>query len=183
MIPPSKNEPIRSLTDLVWAAHQAAQARGEWPIDGRPLVESINDLHAEISTAWQDYRAKKISTFYQSLFSLGVGSETRPWGFWVEIEDAFIRLADLAGGEGWQVREVMLDLMIADCQRLAEVVHVSHQLITDLFETTAKVKTANQLFAFWMVAAGVNDVDLWVVIDEKMKFNAQQPQRPGGMLA
>ena len=177
------NEPIRSLGDLIFAAHHAATLKGWWPVDGRPLAESINNLHAEISEAWEDYRANKLTKYYETTLSLGSGVQQKPCGFWVEIADAVIRLADLCGGEAWCPREEEFDDLKVDLTRLPDVILASHERITDLGQMPHKNVVASQLFALWFVSAGVADVDLWELIDEKMKFNRTRPQRHGGKLA
>lgn len=168
------NEPIRSLGDLIFAAHHAAKLRGEWPIDGRPLVDSLNRLHSEISEGWRQARLNKFATYYETTFRFANLSQIcRPLGFWMQIAHAAIGLADLCGGEAWHPVEEEFDDVRVDLRSAAEVIHASHERLVDLGQMPNKNIVASQLFALWFVAAGLADVDLWMVIDELLKFQAE----------
>lgn len=157
---------IRTWQELVEASHGMAKEKGWWD-KPRSTTDIENNFHGEISEAWEEYRAGRMATWY--------GPDGKPEGFFVELGDLLVRLADACGGmpEEYFVRfsgQANLTKKTA-----SEVVSILHNYISLGCHMLACAKC----FDF----AHSNNVDLWAVIHEKMAYNANRPHRHGGKIA
>lgn len=162
---------IDSVVDfqtLVPVAHKIAVDKGWWNegIDKRPTYEIIANYHAEVSEAWEEYRAGRMATWYAE-------GSAKPEGFWVEIADLLIRAADAAGaGRDSSNRPSSLDskIFVGDFPRFIVSLHRCIAIdgrFRSLCEDFAKSK----------------DVDLYAAVREKLRYNVTRPYRHGDKLA
>ena len=174
---------INEVTDfdsLTCVAHAMAVDKGWWEGE-RSAVECWVNFHAELSEAWEEYRCGRMATWYASdaAIVLRSGGVPKPEGFWVEIGDLLIRIADYAGGcrDIWPVYTPRPGDWISgrDCENIAIVIYELHNLIADGAFTTL-VETVLKVAEF-------HKVDLWSIIREKLRYNATRPHRHGGKRA
>ena len=170
---------VVDFDSLTCVAHAMAVDKGWWEGE-RSAVECWVNFHAELSEAWEEYRCGRMATWYaDSANVLRSGGIPKPEGFWVEIADLMIRIADYAGGcrDIWPIYTPRPGDSISgrDCENVAMVISELHNLIADgaftiLVETVLKV-------------AEFHKVDLWSIIREKLRYNATRPHRHGGKRA
>lgn len=92
-------------TIRVWSRdiHSLAQTKGWWGETGhhseRPMSEAITNIHAEISEAWECYRAGEMA--------FTTADNGKPEGFWVEIADTIIRCLDLCDAYQVDIEHIM----------------------------------------------------------------------------
>jgi hypothetical protein len=82
------------LMDLIIESHDTAVQKGWWNTpDGQPrsMGDQFANFHAELSEAWEEYRAGK------PLDEITTGDNGKPEGFTVELADLFIRVCDTIG--------------------------------------------------------------------------------------
>lgn len=80
-----------TINELCKAAHDAAVENGFYDID-TTIEHRIALIHSELSEAVEEVRNGKMGTSW--------GVDDKPTGFEIEIADAVIRIADLAGSIG-----------------------------------------------------------------------------------
>lgn len=174
-----KSSDIAGVCDwdsLVRVSHAMALEKGWWHdgVAARPLDEIVANFHAEVSEAWEAYRDGKMETWYSGNTSeaLRSGGVPKPEGFWVELADLVIRVADAAGAH-------KIDALCCCYQYppagTASFICYLHRLIADKDFTLA----TGSCFYF----AQENEHDLWATIREKLAYNATRPHRHGGKLA
>jgi hypothetical protein len=82
-----------TIEELIERAHATAVDKGWWDGDpaARPLGDQFANFHAELSEAWEEYRAGA------ALWEIRLDAHGKPEGFVVELADVFIRIADTLG--------------------------------------------------------------------------------------
>lgn len=168
-IDPRGIDRVTDFPSLVPVAHKIAVDKGWWQdgIDKRPMFEIIANYHAEVSEAWEEYRAGRMKTWYAA-------DSAKPEGFWVEIADLLIRIADTVGAG----RANMVDTMevSAGAVRGITVAQFISFLHGEIFEETGGVHLCERFAKF-------NNVDIYAVVREKLRYNVTRPHRHGGKLA
>ena len=171
------SEDIARVTDwqsLVRVAHGMAVEKGWWDdgIAARRFEDIVNNFHAEVSEAWEEYRAGRMETWYSDMKALLEGRLSKPEGFFVELADLLIRIADAAGAHRIECDEP-----------------VSQPVFHTISKNVLFLHGAIDQFRFWTVAsdcfgiAQANNHDLWATIREKLSYNATRPYRHGGKRA
>jgi hypothetical protein len=171
-----KIDEVVDFDSLTCVAHAMAVDKGWWEGE-RSAVECWVNFHAELSEAWEEYRCGRMATWYADSASvLRSGGVPKPEGFWVEIGDLLIRIADYVGSRRFDVQSVRV--MVSDDARLSyipAVIAAIHSLIAGLgFLDAAEVCER---------FADAHNVDLWSIIREKLCYNATRPHRHGGKRA
>jgi hypothetical protein len=173
------SQDIAKVTDwqsLVRVAHGMAVEKGWWDdgIAARPIEDIENNFHAEVSEAWEEYRAKRMATWYADPQAALAGKLPKPEGFFVELADLLIRIADAAGAHRIDVGEVYFTgpgFSMATNKTIWRL----HNLIAKCdFEAVI-----DECLSF----AANNEHDLWATIREKLSYNATRPYRHGGKRA
>ena len=173
------SEDIAKVTDwqsLVRVAHGMAVEKGWWDdgIASRPLEEIVNNFHAEVSEAWEEYRAGRMATWYADPQAVLAGKLPKPEGFFVEIADLLIRIADAAGAHRIDVGEVHFTgpgFSMATNKTISRL----HYLIVKCY--------FQEVIDVCLSFAADNNHDLWATIREKLAYNATRPYRHGGKRA
>lgn len=170
---------IDTVTDfqsLVPVAHEMAVAKGWWQdgIDNRSIEEIVANYHAEISEAWEEYRAGRMATWYAE------GSK-KPEGFWVEIADLLIRIADAigAGREHTTAHTRRVGFVSDIVSKIGSGTTVPG-FITRLHDCISNGEGAVSVCESF---ASVKRVNLYAAVREKLRYNATRPYRHGGKLA
>jgi len=196
---------ITSWNDLLEVAHPEAKAKGWWDNPDRPIDEQVANFHAEISEAWEEYRAGRMETWYsasgekaqlEARNSEGCPGwyheETGDWlaikpeGFWVEIGDLLVRLADTCGRYG-------LPVVIKDSQgekrAPAELVCELHYLVADsqfwfaAEDWASSMESAEEIVRKCVTTAKRHGVNLWPIVNEKVAYNRTRSHRHGNKAA
>ena len=174
-----------NIDELIERSHAQAVKSGWWPEgEQRSVADQVNNFHAEISEAWEEYRAGRMETWYASIPTpLNVA---KPEGFWVEIADLCIRLADTMGAMGWKQRTA--ECLPTEFADIARFVSECHSLVETLLQATGRWHDqaggwAMTLLRTCIETAGRHGVDLLALCELKMQYNATRPQRHGGKLA
>lgn len=173
------SEDIARVTDwqsLVRVAHGMAVEKGWWDdgINARPIEDIINNFHAEVSEAWEEYRAGRMATWYADPQAVLAGKLPKPEGFYVELADLLIRIADAAGAHRIDVGEVCFT-------GPGFVVSISVTILK-LHKMIARYDY-EELINECLSLADNNNHDLWATIREKLRYNATRPHRHGGKRA
>ena len=171
-----KIEEVVDFDSLVCVAHQMAVDKGWWEGE-RSAIECWVNFHAEVSEAWEEYRCGRMATWYaaDAASVLRSGGVPKPEGFWVEIGDLLIRIADYVGSRksgSWPLR-IESDEWSAD--GVPSVMWRLHADIASL-EFLDAVNTCENF-------ASAHKVDLYSIIREKLRYNATRPHRHGGKRA
>ena len=161
------------------------------------MCEIVNNFHAEISEAWEEYRAGRMETWYKrgtltltseeakdSMYGRGPAyCGWKPEGFWVEIADLCIRLADTMGAMEWRFGAEASG-MVGDAAVLCASLHssASRMLSGREWMRNSDVEAA-YMIRMCKDSAGLFGVDLLAVCELKMAYNATRPHRHGGKLA
>lgn len=170
---------IAKVTDwqsLVRVSHGMALEKGWWDggVANRPSEDIVNNFHAEVSEAWEEYRAGRMATWYADPQAVLSGKLPKPEGFFVELADLLIRMADAAGAHRIGVGEVYFDGPGFGVSMSRTILKL-HKLIARYdYE-----ELINECFSL----AVNNNHDLWATIREKLAYNATRPYRHGGKLA
>jgi len=172
------SEDIAKVTDwqsLVRVAHGMAVEKGWWDdgIAARPLEDIVNNFHAEVSEAWEEYRAGRMATWYADPQAVMAGKLPKPEGFYVELADLLIRIADAAGAHRIEFPDEPITQPVFD--NMSRNVLLLHGTIDKFLFATA----AGDCFGI----AKANNHDLWATIREKLAYNATRPYRHGGKRA
>ena len=154
---------VESFHRLVPIAHKMAIAKGWWQdgIENRPMSEIIANFHAEVSEAWEEYRAGRMETWYAE-------GSAKPEGFWIKIADLLIRIADAVGAH----REGMFETVskyVDDISIPCFIVRL-HVFIAARKDSVALCECFARL----------RKVDLYAVVRTKLAYNATRPYRHGG---
>lgn len=167
---------VDNWQSLVRVAHGMAVEKGWWDdgINARPLEDIVNNFHAEVSEAWEEYRAGRMATWYADPQAVLSGKLPKPEGFFVELADLLIRIADAAGAHRIDCDEHCTKFVSIE-ESIAFSIRKMHQWIADFDFTFA----ADECFAL----ADEHNHDLWATIREKLAYNATRPYRHGGKRA
>jgi len=170
---------IAKVTDwqsLVRVSHGMALEKGWWDggINARPIGDIINNFHAEVSEAWEQYRDGRIATWYSDPNAVLEGRLPKPEGFYVELADLLIRIADATGAHriSCDPSEIINQGRSQTESRTITFLHgrIVLQYFGDIVD---------ECFTF----AVDNEHDLWATIREKLAYNATRPYRHGGKRA
>lgn len=168
---------VTDFDSLTCVAHAMAVEKGWWEGE-RSAVECWVNFHAELSEAWEEYRCGRMATWYaaDAASVLRSGGVPKPEGFWVEIADLMIRLADYFGSKRFDVN-AMTDIDYEDTRW--------HEIPAVLFLIHWEVSAQDFLDASDACEkfAAAHGVDLYGVIREKLRYNATRPHRHGGKRA
>jgi len=167
---------VTDFDSLVCVAHAMAVDKGWWEGE-RSAVECWVNFHAELSEAWEEYRCGRMATWYADSASvLRSGGLPKPEGFWVEIGDLLIRIADYAGSRRFNAS--CLGEVDYDDAKWSEIPAVIFLLHWHIAATELRVVVeACEKFA------AAHNVDLYAIIREKLRYNATRPHRHGGKRA
>ena len=171
-----KFDEVVAFDSLVCVAHQMMVDKGWWEGE-RTAVECWVNFHAELSEAWEEYRCGRMATWYaESASMLLSGGVPKPEGFWVEIADLMIRIADYVGSRRFDVPSPCgLGVCVEHWESIPKVVARLHfGLALNIF-----VDVVDMCGMF----AEFHKIDLWSVIREKLRYNATRPHRHGGKRA
>ena len=171
-----KIDEVVDFDSLTCVAHAMAVEKGWWDdgINARPIEDIVNNFHAEASEAWEEYRAGRMETWYADPQAVLAGKLPKPEGFFVEIADLLIRIADAAGAHRIDVDEQCTKFVSIE-ESIAFSIRRMHEWIANYDFTLA----ADECFAL----ADDNHHDLWATIREKLCYNATRPHRHGGKRA
>lgn len=205
-----------TIDELIERSHAQAVKSGWWPEgEQRSVVDQTNNYHAEIAEAWEEYRAGRIAMWYswkgarfipfdagsvkceESGVFIDKNKWMKPEGFWVELADMLIRLADTMGAYGWTYSELrqsdykQLDSCNWNLPRLIATLHICVGCLCidpngDIgggeWETGAQ-RSASGTICICLLAAQSHGVDLLSLCELKMAYNATRSHRHGGKLA
>ena len=172
------SEDIAKVTDwqsLVRVAHGMAVEKGWWDdgIANRPSEDIVNNFHAEVSEAWEEYRAGRMATWYADPQAVLAGKLPKPEGFFVELADLLIRIADAAGAHRIECdTDTEYDLSEDTVGQSINYLH--YHLCNEHYSYAVE-----DCFGI----AEANNHDLWATIREKLSYNATRPYRHGGKRA
>ena len=166
-----KIDEVVDFDSLTCVAHAMAVEKGWWDdgINARPIEDIVNNFHAEVSEAWEEYRAGRMSTWYADPQAVLAGKLPKPEGFFVELADLLIRIADAAGAHRIEFPDEPITQPVFD--NMSRNVLLLHGTIDKFLFATA----AGDCFGI----AKANNHDLWATIREKLAYNATRPYRHG----
>lgn len=204
---------ITSWETLLEVAHPLAVEKGWWDDMDRPIDEQCANFHAEISEAWEEYRSRRMDTWFdypgpEPLTHDDTGCPgihnsidggfvpLKPEGFWVEIADLLVRLADTCGRYGWKP---VWCARVATANNIPRLVTALHACVSDM-EKTANSWAVDEecsecerggtaVDQIEIATAVINDaanlfgVNLWPIVNEKVAYNRTRPHRHGGKVA
>jgi hypothetical protein len=195
---------ISSWETLLEVAHPEAVAKGWWDDMDRPIDEQVACFHSEISEAFEEYRGSRMETWYsydgkqcdpseasyagdpgvKYGWSGGYLVPLKPEGFWVEIADLLVRVADTCGRYQIEATAGYCDYTVEPASR---AICLLHGLTSTLCDVTVGSKSCEVSFTE-LVSAAVKiaeaaGVDLWPIVNEKVAFNRTRSRRHGGKVA
>ncbi len=178
-----------NLEQLIERAHTMALEKGWWEggVENRPVVEVTNNLHAEISEAWEEWRAGQMELWWshngkRALCGLPRRFPTaedylecgfKPEGFWVEIADLMIRVADAMGAWGDGLPTICS--WYYDEDDFPEAINQLHELAHD--------SNLGIILVYCIEFANHHSVDIVSLCELKMAYNATRSHRHGGKRA
>ena len=167
---------INNLEDLIEVSYQTADDKG-WHENWR-WIEKWVLLHSEVSEAFEEYRSGRVATW--------TGENGKPEGFFIEIADLVIRLADIAGFYNWT-------LSLEDCDRIIDGELADHELTIseyvwffdfDIYYLIDENEvSATELAYSAFRGAEILGHDLWESINLKLEYNKTRSYRHGGKVA
>lgn len=194
-----------NVEELIERSHAMAVEKCWWPDgpEGRSVTEQVNNFHAEISEAWEEWRAGRIETWWHRRDDHGIDREQKwdlhyfrpnemiaggwkPEGFWIEIADLCIRLADTMGAYGWEwliqpVAQFASEALLV--QYLHCAVSAMNEVNFPRFRIADAPQIARVVIAVCIENARIRGVDLLELCELKMAYNATRPIRHGGKRA
>lgn len=201
---------VQKITEWSQRIHELALEKGWWQdgIENRSVAEIVANFHSEISEAWEEYRADRMGMWWSDCEGFYhqdrddcvianrkafTNAEPKPEGFWVEIADLLIRIADTMGAYQWQCQDqdqetefVISSEHAADTPRFTATLHTAIAVIYDckenVFQDDAAV-TLSETIIVCCAFARQCGVDLWSLIELKHAYNQTRPIRHGGKLA
>lgn len=197
-----------TIDELIERSHAMAVEKGWWPEgEQRSVVEQTNNFCAEISESWEEYRAGRMDTWWRGhddMMNAGHdglmyhvdGTPFKPEGFFVELADLCIRLADTMGAYGWRYQPLPqsdIDQASRHQWDLPQLILTLHVCVGCLgigddgqigggWETGA-ARTASGVINLCLVATEYHGVDMLALCELKMAYNATRSHRHGGKLA
>lgn len=179
-----------NLNELAKEAHQIAVEHGWW--DPEPTFgELIALMHSELSEALEEYRAgrgmvwhkvEEIKARYPGERDVKLVSH-KPEGIAVELADCIIRILDLFGHEGEEIKPVPI---LRDCTRFkyGEIIGECHWMLSKAYENgrhpAVSAVYLNRCVSYILAWAAENNVNIESIIREKMDYNRTRPYRHGG---
>lgn len=187
------------ISRLIEKSHRIARNKGWWKLEGgQAVVEDMYEkavlIISELAEAFEDYRNPNRDIHV--IYAVGSAGE-EPWekkhsemqpmpkpdGFPIEMADAYIRLADLAGAlEATEIEEIVIQ---SDGEKRS-----MGKIIYDIMETVFQVESFDAhedwfgaLFAGIEGACRELDVDLPLAMNLKTAYNETRPTRHGGKRA
>ena len=159
---------VKDFQSLVPVAHEMAVSKGWWQdgINNRSIDEIVANYHAEVSEAWEEYRAGRMSTWYAA-------GSAKPEGFWIEIADLLIRIADAVGAG----RET------TGRGKVAPYGHFPGDASLFIVVLHCRIGNVRSVISLCERFASLNNVNLYAAVREKLRYNATRPYRHGGKLA
>ncbi len=169
--PPAPAYNIDSVVDfasLIPVAHAMAIDKGWWQdgIASRDMNEIIANYHAEVSEAWEEYRAGRMETW--------TNTDGKPEGFWVEIADLLIRMADSCGAGKHGYSQSKFPETFRFIRTIASDITAIHWLISVECESVVE---------YCLKFSKRKKVDLFAIVRQKLAYNATRPHRHGGKKA
>ena len=184
---------------VIEQSHRTARNKGWWKMEGGKAV--VEDMHekavlivSELAEAFEDYRNPKRDI--KVIYALGSAGE-EPWekkhmsmdpmpkpdGFPIEMADAYIRIADLAGALEVETLEEILVHTDGRERSMGKIIY-------DIMECVFKIENFDthedwfgSLFAGIEGACRELGVDLRLAINLKAAYNETRPHRHGGKKA
>lgn len=199
------SKPIDSWFDLLQVAHPASKAKGWWPEHkNRPVQEQLACFHSEISEAFEEFRAGQMETwfslngtkvandhiYFQGTLAYtvvdGVQVAVKPEGFWTEISDLIIRLADSAGKYGWSPKAYMPE--VGQAVTIPQLICALHACVCGMAawddEWHRKDIVEEKLGAILThVSIYPHAPNLWPLVELKFTYNHTRPFRHGNRQA
>jgi hypothetical protein len=184
-----------TIDELIEHSHAMAVEKGWWDGGTRSVVDQVNNFHAEISEAWEEYRHGRMETWYEfedDIVHVGDGRYMRPngmtckpEGFWVEIADLCIRIADTMCAYKWDTKR-QKKRAFQDTAHFIASLHDGVQSMLG-YEIGNWSPTAHawavMLIRECVAFAERNGIDLLALCELKMNYNATRPTRHGGLRA
>jgi NTP pyrophosphatase (non-canonical NTP hydrolase) len=167
---------------LAKEVHSDAVDRGWWPTDQKKsMEEQVANFHAEVSEAWEEWRAGHALT---EIYHRDSG---KPEGIPIELADVVIRILDTAAAYGFRFNAAVGNL-IANGQMKDAQWQDFATFITWLHRTIGKIRWVQEIH---MAAAVVGivmfcekeGIDLENAIHLKMAFNLTRSHRHGNKKA
>lgn len=198
-------KPITSWETLLEVAHPLAVEKGWWQDMDRPIDEQCANFHAEISEAWEEYRSRRMETWYsysgkqvEPVDHAGKNAEEgvkygyvdgylmplKPEGFWVEIADLLVRLADTCGRYEWKPKLIR---PARHAKSISHLVCLLHHLVEcmctwdDWDDQSIAEEQVGLVLGHLSIFPGAPD--LWPIVNEKVAYNRTRPHRHGGKVA
>jgi len=172
-----KIDEVVDFDSLTCVAHAMAVDKGWWEGE-RSAVECWVNFHAELSEALEEYRCGRMATWYaaDAASVLRSGGVPKPEGFWVEVADLMIRIADYVGSRRFNAsRFSEVDYDDAKWNEIPSVIFLLHWHVSAA-EFRVVVEACEKF-------AAAHKVDLYAIIREKLRYNATRPHRHGGKRA
>lgn len=172
---------ILNVRELIRASHAMAVEKGWWTRgdDGcllpRSWIEQCNNFHAEVSEAWEEYRAGRADVW--------MAENGKPEGFLVEVADLLIRLADTCGSLG--IVEFQAPDRFPSVDTKERLIDALHGQLQALRNSNGLPEHISAIFStcFDYASRALSTEHLWSAISLKMDYNATRPFRHGNKLA
>lgn len=162
-----------TLKQLQTDAHRIAVDKGWW--DPPPSDDAVwCNFLAEVSEAWEEYRAG------WPLADIRVVGG-KPEGFFVELADLVIRIADYVEAKGWEIGAEAVPAtgsVATVCMCITE-----HLMLADREEDSDKLTGLAFALGNCFALAKRHGVNLRDVVRLKMDYNRTRPHRHGGKIA
>lgn len=170
--------------EKIAAIHANAVAHGFWePDEETTFGEYCAFIHEEISEAFSAWRNGEPDEYVK---------DGKPEGVWVELADVVIRIGDLFGAMGLELRpdksafieycsDVRKVIFDEPNQSFAEFTAMIHEFVSRYRTDKTKNDTVNLLTTVVCIYARAElcNIDLDAIIERKCAYNATRPYRHG----